>query len=530
MRENIESFLLEQYEELYLSIKKKAVEELNLPIKVGNTIIGFGKILDFYMFWIGDKRGTVYFNARKSFSRPRKYNSIKIELIPANKNAIFSAIDNIYNSYLESNNNGNFEAEEQRVARKIDTNRKKRKRREAVARNLEESPAIELLWNDVTVAVLERAEQGCDAELCLDEEKIAQLEAYGNRLVELFDKVLVFMETGGYNVLARRIPVYREYIESDRTTLTDIAQKHSLSRERIRQLVGQVDRHIFDNFKKAMLFDDEVFNACVEQIAEVLGAVEYNIPHLLAYGLANISNRKKSAVLNMLFGKECSQNFMEKDKLLTEKRDAHNKRVKKDKAVLDEWECYNSKICYPSAFSADPFETAGVYKEEKRFDFVEKVYKKLKKLNPLIEIIENPDIVYYRTSQTEHHPNFLLRVPDGRSVLVLVLPTINMAFKYNIQRCNELHRFCKNNGYGYLIIDDRGNSIYDIRNKEIAPELVGQFNAIMETRNMIIWSDIKEIKLTRPVSNADIVAYVLQNKLYITMSPFCIRRRKSTTF
>ena len=81
MYENIESMLLAQHPELYQNIRQKSIDELKLPINVGDSIIGFGKILDFYMFWISEKRGAVYFSARKRFTRQRKYNSVKIELI-----------------------------------------------------------------------------------------------------------------------------------------------------------------------------------------------------------------------------------------------------------------------------------------------------------------------------------------------------------------------------------------------------------------------------------------------------------------
>ena len=118
MYECIESMLLGQQAALYLSIKRKSIEELNLPINVGNSIVGFGKILDFYMFWIGEKRGTVYFNARKEFTRTRANNSVKIEFVEENKAAIFDAIDQIYKNYLEANSNGKLQAEIQRVENK----------------------------------------------------------------------------------------------------------------------------------------------------------------------------------------------------------------------------------------------------------------------------------------------------------------------------------------------------------------------------------------------------------------------------
>ena len=101
MYENIEAMLLDQQAELYLRIKKKSIDELNLSMGAGNSIIGFGKTLDFYMFWISEKRGTIYFNARREFNRTRTNNTVKIEFTEANQPVIFNAIDEIYSSYLQ---------------------------------------------------------------------------------------------------------------------------------------------------------------------------------------------------------------------------------------------------------------------------------------------------------------------------------------------------------------------------------------------------------------------------------------------
>ena len=212
---------------------------------------------------------------------------------------------------------------------------------------------------------------------------------------------------------------------------------------------------------------------------------------------------------------------------LTERIQTREMLRQKEEDRLEAWSFYREKICYPSSFTVNHVTPVASYEKEKSFDYETKLYKKLKKFEPILEITENPDIVYYSTSQTDHRPHFLLRLPDKTHVLVLVLPTINMAYIYNIERCNELHRFCKEHGYGYLIIDDRGNSIYDIRSRVIDPELVSSFNTILNNQTRIVWRHVKELKETRPISNADIAAYVLQNKLHFTMEPFCIKRRKN---
>ena len=166
------------------------------------------------------------------------------------------------------------------------------------------------------------------------------------------------------------------------------------------------------------------------------------------------------------------------------------------------------------------------YKAGFEFEFQKSVCKKLMNFNSFIEITENPDIVYHYTNCTDHRPDFLLLLPDQKRVLVLVVPTVKMALIYNIERFNALHSFCKNNGYGYLIMDNRGNSVFDIKNRDVDPELTSHLDSILNLQNRILWENIKAIKEFHPVSNSDIAAYVLQNKLYFTMDPFCIKRRE----
>ena len=89
-----------------------------------------------------------------------------------------------------------------------------------------------------------------------------------------------------------------------------------------------------------------------------------------------------------------------------------------------------------------------------------------------------------------------------------------------------LHLFCKENGYGYLIMDGQGKSIYDIRSRVLDTVLTEKLNAVLQKQGMIVWRNIKEIKSVCPVSNVDIATYVLQNRLRFTMAPFCIKRRE----
>ena len=534
MYNNLEEMFSQEQRELYLEIMRKSIEELNIPVKAYAWKIGFGSIASYYMYYINEKHGTVFFVARKEFSRSRKLNLTIIEFVPENKETIFRAIDNIYNSYLEAQLNGNLQ-------RDIDRVESKKARKAVLAKNTETPPAIKILWKDVTSLVAEASNKiSLDDEI--DEDTVAALERCGEYFLDLVDKILHIIKSTSYGSLSRNLSIYLEYIETNKTTLAEVASRYDLSRERVRQIIARTESRISYYFNRTMLIDNTEFNELLEQLAVVFEAVEYKIPLLISCGLANISARKKEATLKMLLGKELSEKLMElaPKKVLEKKSESAfenedeitpSKKIKsirasKSENALEDWDKFQSKISFPSDFTADASACIVSYEKEYTYAFEKKFYKKLKSFESFVDIIENPDIVYYSSVQTDHRPNFLLRLPDRKSALVVVAPTVNMAFFYNIERFNGLHCFCKESGYGYLIMDDRGNSIYDVKSKAVDPKISERFDAILKSKGKILWEDIKKIKLEMPVSNIDIAAYVLQSKLYFTKKPYCIKKRE----
>lgn len=505
---SIEARILAEQPALYREIREKAVGECKLPVTVGQSIIGFGKLLDFYMFWISARRGTLCFHARREFTKPRTDNLLRLDFVEENRDAILQAIDAIYSRYLQATENGAFEREAQRMARNSLAPA-------ILAGSREKSSDGMLLWNDVTVCVLERLERESGNVEAI---AVPQPEPRGRQTVALFDKIWNIIEDRLPPSISRKLSVYRDYVASDRVTLADVAARFDLSRERIRQITVRVNERLFGYFKRVLRLDDAELNGCIEQLATVLEAADYDLTSLALYDMAELGARKKRAIFNLLFGAAVSEQMMERIAPLEE-------TLQRNRELEGDWAFYRSKICYPSDIRADISLPVAIYKREQSFELEERFYRKLQKFEPLIGIVQSPDIVYYSTSKTDHRPHFLLRLPDGTSVLVLVLPTVNMAFRYNVQRCNALHCFCREHGYGYLILDNRGNSIYDIKARKVDPELVAVLDEILETQTRIVWKHIKEIKETRPVPNEDIAAYVLQNRLSFSMEPFCIRRR-----
>ena len=64
-----------------------------------------------------------------------------------------------------------------------------------------------------------------------------------------------------------------------------------------------------------------------------------------------------------------------------------------------------------------------------------------------------------------YYPDFQCLTHDNSLVIIEVKPLFNMCDSYNIEKFQALKSYCEENGYGYLIVDDRRNSFSAINNE-----------------------------------------------------------------
>lgn len=364
------------------------------------------------------------------------------------------------------------------------------------------------------------------------------VKACGERLVLLFDKFLHVLA-----IKPRDIAVFEQYIASDDVILADVASAYRLSRERIRQINLRILRYLCRRFHAALRRNDVTVIAYTEELCALFEVIDYDAASLFTYGMENVSHRKKEAILRLLFGLSTTQEELAKrveahrqatDALRAkenlERRTAEYLKQKAARAQADrqkEWLEFEEKFVFPSP-KTTPYMPVHTVTPERKYAFERRFHQKLCRIaKNQAEIIESPDIIYYTTSATRHRPHYLLRLPNGREVLVLLLPTINMAYLYNIRRENALHDFCKQNGYGYLITDERGHSIGDLQNHPLDPALVKNLDDLLEQKGVIFWGDIKVLRQTVPVTNEDLATYVLTRRLALLQEPFRITHRIS---
>ena len=464
-----------------------------LPIKrTPGGFLGVGKSHGFYMFWVSQRKGEpLCFRARTTYSRRQERALVCVELRPENEAEIFAAADAIYHSYL--------------ACAGVPSDGKKREPM-CVGSSLAEQMASLL--------------EGTDAP---ESESELAVSANVEEALRLSHALLLCLAANVRN--ERHRIMWERYVLSDRETLQDIAGEYAITRERVRQIVSKVSaRHKAycqrSYWKKA---ETEVRTYLLKLDAVMQ---TFDRAALLSYygGFADDEKRKRSFLTELLLGEAVAEKLAVEGEHLARERKTQKS---KDASLLKRLEQLQEWICYPTQIFADTERQVSTFPGKERTAMFESFLKKLEALGDHLTVIPNPNIVYYSSNKTDHRPDFLIQLEDGRRVLVVLSPLINMAYHYNVHRFNELHRYCARNGYGYLITNDRGQSIFKIKAKPIDAAVRDALNAVCRENGAILWQDICELKKQYPLSNETIVAYVLQEKLRFEMDPyFCITARK----
>ncbi len=511
----LRDLLTEEQALLLKKIEDKNRECYHLPELETSKRIGFGCFLDFYMFWIGAKRGRVYFGARLQFYKAKQYNTVHLPFVPAKERMIFEAIEEIHRSYLcyTEDPEGFMARRPQRRAKCSLPPQEDL----LLQKSLQQSPWM-AMWETVKEQLA-----AFDPEGSAPDRACAPREEDALTVSEAFDGILDHLSTHTRNP-SIAFDVLRQYIGSDKVSLAHIGEAYDLSRERIRQLCVKAKKRFLGSLKWTIRRDERLLdrlNRLTEGLYALCGKA-IDIP--LLFNLPLFSQRRNAFFVELFWGKEALWLF---DSFKKARKKAAEIESKKKKAISSTGKDFcklEARICYPTdkvAAAPPPASLSG----EGTPLYVGKFKKKLEAMSDQVSFIENPDIIYYTTTKIEHRPHFLLKTKDGKCVLVVLVSIKKMALHYNLNRFNALHEYCVKNGYGYLILSETGHSIYDLKEMELEPALTAELDDFLEETGHLLFSDIERLKGHYKITDTVLTAYVLQRRLSFSLLPFRIKKR-----
>lgn len=339
----------------------------------------------------------------------------------------------------------------------------------------------------------------------VDENRIEFYQSIANDYIECINNCFE------NNLSLREVDILKRYYFNDgKVTLQIIGDEFGITRERVRQILKKSFRKLLSKFNNSSNFKNKgraiyLFNKISAD--EFINFIKYGF-------LLNMNILSTKFYLLFLYKEDVV------DKILSICEDSIKGKVVKPGKYDDFVEL---NVVYPSNINIKIVPESIISVEKLNYSYLINAMKKFMNIPKVSKVIPNPNIYYRENNSTKYNPDFAL-IYEDKIILVIVLNTINLGFYYNLLRFNDLHQYCKENGYGYIIISERFKSFFDIKKTDIEPELEDWLLNILEKRKVINWRDILTLKGKFVITNEKIVAFVIKHKLKFTLNPFVIRK------
>lgn len=312
--------------------------------------------------------------------------------------------------------------------------------------------------------------------------------------------------------------IFEEHLRTG-CTYAVIAAKLSLSRERIRQRFNKEERRLRRFFKIKMKSDEAILGYLTE-LCDLFDSLEsMGVGAALVMAVKPDNPCLRTFFTNLLFDYVPPKSFSFYKPYAAEKT---NQSI-----AQAFWDRYAARITYPAPSKQIDLAAIPTQKQaEGSPAFVQTFFNRLNRLQPYVPFKKHPQLIYHATPSRYYLPDFIIKTPEGYGVLVVIASTRTIATSSNTARFNALHLFCRENGFGYLILSSRDESIYEIKNMELDKELCALLNERLDMQGYLDWSDLFPLTEHFKINDTVIAAFVLQNHLDYFYKPLRIKRKE----
>lgn len=280
-----------------------------------------------------------------------------------------------------------------------------------------------------------------------------------------------------YKLTPREQPIFnsRFGINEAPKTLQKIGDLHSLTKERIRQVLVE----ILVTIKSVELTNIDLvkleYQKC--QLFEKIGHL--SVGGFFAYIFFECNNIEQLKLMyTLIFKKDIElkifKNELEKQCYQYRQKLIYDKRAKTyNDHIYKLIKFKDKKVISAAAYSKLKTERKVSTPEEclTAFSFNNKTYQ----CESFLEKEILGKLLAYKTfkriktqslkipfNNSYYYPDFQCLTHDNNLVIIEVKPLLNMCEAYNIKKFQALKAYCEQYGFGYLIIDDKNNSFFNI--------------------------------------------------------------------
>lgn len=571
------SLLLKSQEFLIGSIIKKA-KEMNIPISLKKNFIGFGMYENFYLFYISIYSNKLLIKIRSKYCKKAEDNILVFEVNENNMDIIATHIDNIHNEFLKSDlgialknkfndcsdlNYKNFFSD-------TEQNRKKEEKNKNIIQNNECDTIFSSLSFNTQKILLRAGINTLDELLNYDIKSLIYIkECRKNTLKEIMDFInritkddaAIIYQTAcnnlfkdydfgnaqinvleentlikKYKVLAEQIqnvfkewPIYEtktNYKEIfnravfDGKALQEVGNEYGYTRSNVSMIVKRISETFNGIYP---YYCNETMNNSKKRIDAVLMQLtKEEYADFFYYGFNDCTSKLKKIIFEQLIGKTnatiLSNNFKEQTLNL--------KKISKNQEKLQKNVVEMNTLLNKITFSSFPLlykEKIIENKDSKIYQYMFDIKRRMLNINPDIQIIFNPNVSYLHKRDVNYYPDLLLKLPNGKLVLVLVTETLRFAMQYNKTRFELFKKYCFEHGFGALIINFSLLTYEEILKRSTNFDSFKLLDEIIDSKGCIYWDDIKKVRQISPLTNYDIVNYITMNNYIAYLNPFLIK-------
>ena len=117
----------------------------------------------------------------------------------------------------------------------------------------------------------------------------------------------------------------------------------------------------------------------------------------------------------------------------------------------------------------------------------------------------------YKEKNYKYYPDFQLLTYDNQLIIVEIKNMYDICDSLNIAKYNALKEFCDSNGFGYLMVDDKGNSLEKISKIKINEIKTKSFIKLLKYKGKLNYRDFKSFKKLYKLTMKEMAKILLDN-------------------